>query len=365
MLFDSTFRKDLTRNFGVTLVVLLTIVMTIALIRTLGQAAGGRVAPQDVLMLLGFTGLGWLPIVMTLALFVAVVSTLSRMYKDSEIAVWQACGLPLRRFVAPTLRMAAPVLLVIMASVMLAWPWGNTQSVQLKERYEKRSDLSRVAPGQFQSSRDGSKVFFIERAGDLSTVGRNVFILSQERERESVTTALSGQIEWEDGDRFLVLKQGQRNESGGKDADHTLARFESYRVLADRQVSRSLDELPPKAMDTLALWGSSAARHKGELVWRVGMVLGAANLALLGLGLAASNPRRPNNWGLLMALLVFVVYFQLINLSNTWVAQGKLGAPAALMVVHGPALALALMMLIWRDEAIRLTARLARKAVPA
>lgn len=358
MLFDSTFRKDLVRNFGVTLVVLITITMTIALIRTLGQAAGGRVAPQDVLMLLGFTGLGWLPIMLTLALFIAVVSTVSRMYKDSEIAVWLACGLPLRRFVAPTLRTAAPVVLVVLGLVVWAWPWGNAQSLQLRERYEKRSDLSRVAPGQFQSSRDGSKVFFIERTGDLTAVGRNVFILSQDGQRESVTTATTGQIIWEDGDRFLQLKQGQRNETGHAEGHRSVARFDAYRVLADRQVVRSLDELPPKAMDTVALWQSGAPRHRAELVWRVGLVLGAINLALIGLGLAASNPRRPNNWGLLMAILTFVVYYQLINLSQAWVGQGRMGGAQALLTVHGPAFALACVMLLWRDEAIRLTSRL-------
>ena len=53
MLFDTTLRKDLARSFGGTLVVILTIVLTMMLIRTLGQAAGGVVAPQDVVLLLG------------------------------------------------------------------------------------------------------------------------------------------------------------------------------------------------------------------------------------------------------------------------------------------------------------------------
>ena len=61
MLFDSTLRRDLARNFGATLVVILTIVLTMMLIRTLGQAAGGKIAPQDVVLLLGYVALGHLP----------------------------------------------------------------------------------------------------------------------------------------------------------------------------------------------------------------------------------------------------------------------------------------------------------------
>lgn len=357
MLFDQSFRRELAKVFGVTLIVLLTIVLTIVLMRTLSLAAGGRVAPQDVLQLLGFTTVGWLPIVLTLALFIAVVATLGRMYRDSEMAVWQACGQPLRRFVGPTLRAAWPVLLAIAAMVMVVWPWANQQSSQLRERYERRGDLSRIAPGQFQSSRDGSKVFFIERDDGSAQVGRNVFILSQGERRESVTTASSGQILWQGDERLLELREGQRAEGQRDDGTHTLARFQSYRVVADRQAARAIDELPPKAVSTLKLLRTQGARPLGELTWRFGMVLGAAIFALLGVGLASTNPRRPNNWTLLLALLVFVVYFNLINLSRSWVEQDKLSMGGALLTLHGAALLAALGLLIWRDESIRLAMR--------
>ena len=45
MLFDSTVRRELARGFGATLVVILTIVLTSFLIRTVGQAASGAIAP--------------------------------------------------------------------------------------------------------------------------------------------------------------------------------------------------------------------------------------------------------------------------------------------------------------------------------
>jgi lipopolysaccharide export system permease protein len=362
MLFDRTFRKELARSFGVTLIVLLTIVMTMGLMKTLSLAAGGRVAPQDVLLLLGYTSIGFLPIVLTLALFVAVVASLGRLYRESEMAVWQACGLPLRHFVGPVFKVALPVLMTVAAMVMVVWPWSNAQSAQLRERYEKRSDLSRVTPGQFQSSRDGSKVFFIEREGGSNNVGRNVFILGENARLESVTTAAEGEIVWEGDDRLLVLRHGQRADTDDQQLAHSLARFDEYRVVADRQAMRALDEVPPKAMGSLALLSSAEARHQGELAWRIGMVLGAANFVLLGVGLAASNPRRPNSWSLVLALLVFVVYFNLIGLSKSWVEKDKFSLLEALLRLHGPALGFGLLLLVWRDEAIRLTSLLMRRA---
>ena len=104
MLFDSTLRRDLARSFGATLVVVLTIVVTMMLMRTLAQAAGGKVSPQDVLLLLGFAALGYLPTILTLSLFVAAVATLTRMYRDSEMTIWFASGVSLSRFVRPLMQ---------------------------------------------------------------------------------------------------------------------------------------------------------------------------------------------------------------------------------------------------------------------
>ena len=350
MLFDSTLRKDLARTFGATLVVILTIVLTMMLIRTLGLAAGGKVSPQDVVLLLGYTALGHLPTILNLSLFIAVVATLGRMYRDSEMAIWFASGAGLSRFVRPVLRMSGPVLAVVLVLVFFVWPWGNRNSADLRDRYEKRSDLSRVAPGQFQTSSDGSKVFFIDRGQGDGATGRNVFILSRNGADESVTSAKSGRLELQGDERFLVLERGQRNDDNSASGEKTLSRFETYRIVAGDRVQSEINDLPPKARPTLELLRNPNPKYQGELAWRLGLVLGGGNLLLLALGLAATNPRRASNWNLLFALLAFVVYFNLINLSQSWVANGRFAMGPALLALHGGVFLLALFLIWWREN---------------
>jgi lipopolysaccharide export system permease protein len=364
MLFDSSLRKELARSFAATLVVILTIVITMMLIRTIGQAAAGQVGPQDVVLLLGYAALAHLPTMLSLSLFIAVVLTLGRMYRDSEIVVWFASGIGLARFVRPVLWTAAPVLVVVAVLMLVVWPWVNRQSSDLRDRYQQRSDLARVAPGVFQTSADGRRVFFVERESVDGINARNVFILNRVRESESVTSARSGRIEERDDDRYLVLERGQRNEVDLRSGEHTLSAFEAHRVLVDQQRVRRAQARPPKAMGTLELALDRSARNDAELAWRLGMVLAGANLLLLGVGLAASNPRRPTNWNLVFALLTFVVYFNLVNLSQGWVATGRVSMGAALVALHAGAFALALLLLWWRDHAS--TFSLARRrGVPA
>ncbi len=350
MLFDTTVRRELARTFGATLVVILTIVLTMFLLRTVGQAANGRVSPQDVVLLLGFVALGHLPTMLALSMFVAIVTTLGRMYRDSEMVIWFASGVSLVRFIRPVLRTSWPVLLVIALLLLFAWPWGNRNSYELRERYQQRGDLSRVAPGVFQSSRDGSRVFFIERDSTDAMNGRNVFILARTDHVESVTSAKSGRLENDGPDRFLVLERGQRNDVDLKGGERTMSSFDRYRVLASEGALRSADARPPKAMRTTELIRQPSRAHQAELVWRFGLLLAAVNLLLLGLSLAVTNPRLATNWNLLFALLAFVVYFNLVNLSQAWVANGRLSMFGALFGMHGTVFAVACALLWWRDH---------------
>jgi lipopolysaccharide export system permease protein len=351
MLFQGALRKELGRSFAATLVVVLTIVLTMMLIRTLGQAARGVASPQDVVLLLGFAAMAHLPTMITLSLFVAVVLTLGRMYRDSEMAVWFASGLSLGRMVRPVLGTAGPALVLVTVLVTVAWPWVNQQTLEVRERYNQRSDVARVAPGLFQSSSDGQRVFFIDRDSAESQQARNVFILAQARSTESVTTALSGTVLTEASDRFAVLERGQRNEFNAATGERALARFETYRVLIDQAQAPLTQSLPPKALSTPDLLVSRSPLNDGELAWRLGLCLGAGNLTLLGVGLAPVNPRRGGNWNLVLALLSFIVYFNLINLSQSWVAGGRLSLPAALWALHGLAFLCALALIWWRDHA--------------
>lgn len=341
MLFHSSIRSELGRNFAASLVVLATIVMSIMLIRTLGLAARGSVSPSDVLLVMGFTVLGHLPTLLALSLFIAIVATFSRMYADSEMVIWFSSGVGLAAFTRPLLRFAWPILVAVGLLAVFAWPWANRQIDELRGRYEQRGDIERVTPGQFQESADGSRVFFIDRDSPDSRQGTNVFISSTENGRLAVISARMGRLETIDGQRFLVLLDGQRIETP---ADGSLAievsEFDRYGVrIKDRSVN--LDPArPAKAIPTWNLLQSPTPTNRGELAWRFGLVLAAANLVLLGLVVTNVHPRASRSGNLLLALLTFVVYYNLINLGQAWIAQGRMGLAGLLLGLHGTAFVL-------------------------
>lgn len=353
MLFDSSLRRELWRSFIGTLVVLLTVVLTMVLIRILGQATRGSFAPADVSLILSYTLIGQLPVLLALALFVSVVTVLSRLWRDSEMVVWQASGARQFSFLRPLLRMAWPVLALVAVSTLVARPWAQGQTQVLKARFEKRSDMARVAPGQFQSSADGKRVFFIDSHSDGMETGKNVFMVLTDKGQESVVTAREGQLQVDKGLRYLVLTQGERTQTKLDTGEITVSRFETARLLVG-EVSDPAHSTPElRSLSTPELLLSDSTEAKGELVWRLGLIWATLNMVLAGLSLAAGNTRRNTSWNLVYALLLFVVYFNLLSLTQTWVTRGKLPWVPAMLLVHGGLSLGALLVISWRDGALR------------
>jgi lipopolysaccharide export system permease protein len=162
MLFDSSIRKELARSFGATAVVLITVVMTMMLIRTLGQAYKGSVSPSDVMLVMGFTVLGQLPTILGLSLFVAIVGSLSRMYRDSEMVIWFAAGQGLASLLKPLLRFAWPVILI---TAVLAWACcpGPISKSSRSRPSSSSAATGPHRPGEFQESAGGTRVFFVDK----------------------------------------------------------------------------------------------------------------------------------------------------------------------------------------------------------
>jgi lipopolysaccharide export system permease protein len=335
MLFHSSIRKELARSFGATLVVLVTILMTMTLIRTLSLASRGSVNPEEVLMVMGYTVLGYLPPILTLSLFVSIVGTLSRMYRDSEMVIWFSAGRGLSALIRPLFQFAWPVLVVVVVLALGVWPWANQQTQELKDRYGRRGDLERVAPGQFQESASGRRVFFLDKDTPDNKSGKNIFISSIERDRETVTSARSGWVETIGDSQYLMLSNGQRLETSLKGQGMRISEFQLHGSRVNGNALPGVDDSPAKARSTLALVREATAPNRGELAWRIGLALAAVNFVVLAIAVSRVNPRVGRSGNLIFALFAFVVYYNLLNLGQSWISSGRVHFLAFTVLLHG------------------------------
>jgi lipopolysaccharide export system permease protein len=350
------FRRAAVREFanvavGI-FVALFAILATTTAIRLLGQAAGGKLAPEAVMALLGFGTLNYLPIVLSLTLFMAVLLTLSRTYRDSEMVIWFASGRPLTAWIAPVLAFAAPLILLIGLLAVFLSPWALSQSTTYREALSGREDVSQIKPGTFRESSNASRVFFVEGLTQDSTSVKNVFVNSIQDDRVGVIVSKEGYQEIHpNGDRFAVLLNGRRYEGTPGTAEYRVMEFEKYAVRIETKESRNTDS-PAKGLPLMALLANPTNANRAELLWRISVPVQAFILALLAVPLSFVNPRASRGNNLLLAILTFMLYGNLINVSQAWVAQGRIPFFLGLWPAHILMLALAV-ALIYRRISVR------------
>lgn len=343
-IFQKSIHKELLRNFGGSTVILFTIVMTIMLIRILGQASKGQADPSEVILLIGLNGVGNAGPILTLSMFISIVYTFSRMYLDSEMIIWFSSGISLSKFLKPLWQFCWPVVLTISLLAVFAWPWSNTQTQYLKDRFAKRSDIERVAPGQFQESASNQMVFFIEKKKNDSDQATSVFISKLEGDTESITTAKSGNVEFLKNDKFLNLHQGQQTVLNHTTGEARQTEFESFNFLIDPAKRQILTNLQSQMLTTYALLQSTERINQGELFWRIGLFIAALNLALLAVQLASVNPRVGRSYSLAMAMLCFMGYYNMLTIGKRLIADGTTTFGGMMLAVHGTA---TLIVIIW------------------
>ena len=349
MTFYSYFRRELSRAFTTSVAVLVIVVLTMFLINILRQASLGKVNPAEIGLLLGFTTLGYLNIVIALGLFLAVTACLARMYRDNEMLVWISSGVGLLSFVRPLVRFCAPVWLLIAVLSLWVWPWSQYQIEALRDRYLKRNDLERVAPGMFQISANGNRVFFIDRNSGEGRPVRNIFIATQEPLRQIITSAQAGHLTDIDvhGERFLVLEFGQQLEMSKSDGSARLTAFERLETRIN-QAPRLVSTYRASTVPSAVLWQQNDRFAKAELSWRLGLIWTAINLSLLALACAQINPRNQFRGQLGLAILAFLIYFNLNSLGRNWVANGVMAWGEWLLALHAPISLLTLLLLATR-----------------
>jgi lipopolysaccharide export system permease protein len=350
MIFQRALQRELASVAGATFTVLFSIFVTWTLISILGKAAGGKVATGDVLALIGFSVLNYLPTILILTSFIAVIATVTRSYRDSEMVVWFASGQSLVRWIMPVLVFGLPLVALVGALSFVVTPWAKLRSAEFAERFEKREDLKRVAPGQFRESTSANRVFFVEGSTRGSTVVQNVFINGVDENGSSIVVAKEGVIEPDGkGGQYLVLKHGRRYLGQPGRADFQSMEFERYRMRVGSSVPMIGTELAADTLSTPALLALPDNRFtNAELLYRISAPVTCLVLMLLAIPLGFVNPRAGSSANLILALLIFFTYSNLSKVFENSVKQAKMSFGVAWWPLHLIAVLIVAGLFAWR-----------------
>jgi lipopolysaccharide export system permease protein len=276
------------------------------------------------------------------------------------MVVWFSCGVPLTAWIRPVLVFVMPLVVTVAILSFFLSPWSLSESADFRGKLSSRKDSGQVTPGSFQESSAGDRVIFVEGGTDDGSNVHNVFVSDvRPDQRLGVTMAGSGHQEIADnGDRFIVLENGRRYEFQPGTPEFRIMEYTRYAVRVETKEARGVVPTP-RTMPTMELLPIDLPQHRAELVYRLGLPLAAIVLALLAIPLSFVNPRAGRSANMLLAILVYLVYNNMVTISQGWVASGKVSFAVGALAVHLLMLGL-LPLMFFRRIAVFSVARLLR-----
>lgn len=322
-ILDRLLIRETLKTLLVILSVLLALILANALVKLLGQVAEGLISFRLLGLFIGLEALKLLGFILPPAFFFSILWVLGQMYRNSEMVALNVAGAGLARLYRPLTLLALLLALIVGGLVLHVLPAarGHADLVRAQEKAQFR--LEGLRPGAFNEFRRGQFMIYVGKVGAEKGLLQDVFVRYVRQGKSGVLVAKNARLEQLSGasGRFLILENGHRYQGVPGEEGFSSGRFQRYGIrLPETEVvtgRRSRSALP-----SAALLASDEPKYQAEFQWRLSAPLSVFALMLISVPLARSLPRQGVYGRLILAILFYAVYLNLIKLAEEWMKQG-------------------------------------------
>jgi len=335
MTLDRYLRKEVLANLFGVLTVLLLIFLGNRFVRFLGDALDGDLAQDTILTVLLLKLVSALVVIVPLALYLAVLLGFGRLYRDNEMTAILASGISPLRMAKGLLWLILPIALIIAVLSLQLSPWAEEQVERIQDEVQARSELLGISAGRFIQNKAGKGVLYVDRIDDDTATLHNVFVQWRKDGRLATVSARRGYVKNDEAydARYLVLEQGYRYEGKPGAVDFRIIRFERHNIYLESQPIRA-SQRGNKALSTSELLKLDSSSASAEFQRRLSMPIATVLLAFLALPLSKVSPRQGRYSRLLLAILVYAVYSNMLTVAQSWLGRDVIPAELGLWWVH-------------------------------
>jgi lipopolysaccharide export system permease protein len=343
---SSYISKDVLATFGGVLAILLLIALSAQMVGLFNKVASGQLTANVVLITLGLKSISIVSFILPLAFFLGILLSFSRFYQDSEMTALFAAGIGPFHVLGSVLSMAVLVAaLQALLSLQLA-PWAEEQAQRIGKDAAAKSGIKGLTPGRFREMESGIGVIYAEVLDESSNRLLNIFVQKREGNKHTIIKASSGyEITKDNNNRYVILENGYRYEGQPGQEGYTIIGFKKHGLLIEQEPFNEI-ELRKKAVKSSVLWNSDNLADKAELQWRISSALLCITLAMLAVPLSQTTPRQGRYAKLVLAIIFYLVFSNLLSVARTWLFQGDIPHYVGLWWVHGLILTTAMLFLM-------------------
>lgn len=321
MLIDRYLLREVSLPFIGVSGALLAIFLTYSITSFLAKATGGLLSPGEIAHLTFLKSVIALEVLLPMSLYLGVILGLGRLYSDSEMYALQAAGIGEGRLLRPILIFAVTMAILISLLSTTGRPWAYREAYDLRAQAAASAEFDRIKAGRFYVDTKSGRTIFIQSMSKDRKQLQGVFIRSRDGSGLQVTSSATGYFEAAVTPDYHKLELvDARVYKTGEGGPGILGHFKSlsiYLPIADPE----LVGYKVKTQSTLALGRSNDPKEVAEFEWRLSTAVSTILLVLAAVPLSRSLPRRGRFGKIMIALLVYALYLNMLTMAKTWVEQ--------------------------------------------
>lgn len=334
--------KEVLQTLLAVTLILLFIFSCNEFVRYLGYVASGKYAAWVLIKIVLLQMPILLGLLLPLGLFLGILLGYGRLCVDSEMTALFACGFSEGQLVKATLGFGMVVLIVVGFLSVWVQPQMTLRSNEVLAQAKAGSIMETILPGRFQSLNRGKQVYYIQKLNKSRTKMHNIFMAKElpsktTEKKWEVMVAQGGhqEVNLKTGNQFIVMTNGHLYKGQpGKD-NYSVASFDSYGIRTNvaplTAAGSAVDTVPTRQLLPLMFSSKEVA---AEVQWRLSAPLSVLVLVILALPLSRLKPRQGRFAKMLPAIILYIVYANLIFLARSWTQSGAVPIWLGIWWVH-------------------------------
>jgi len=297
---------------------------------------------QELLPLVGIKMIRDTSLILSLSLFLAIIITISQLYKNSEAIVMNSLGLSDKHFNAFIQPLVLLCFVIVFFLTNYAVPWAKQQKNIMEEEVKNASEFSFISEGEFEIFREGDIVFYASESKTPDSAGEQsmeeIFIYMYKHGKPAIVLASDAKKYTDPISKstYLSLKDGTQYEGFPGDENRTIANFDSYNLeIISGELQKSLAVYTKiEGKNTLDLIKEGGRYANAEIQWRLSQPIALLILSVMGVFLGKASPRGGKGINLLVGVIVFILYYNVLLVAKSAIELGQINSIIGLWGVH-------------------------------
>lgn len=343
--------REVFNTMLVITLILLAIFICNQFVRYLGDAAIGRMTAKSVLQMMTIQIPLLSGFMLPLGYFLGVLLTYGRLYTLNEMMALFCIGMSRWQLLGITMMGAGAVAGFVLVLMLWVEPEMAYYRDHILAEAAASSPMQRMLPGRFLVV-SGRYVVYAESIVNGGNALENVFAAQlpakSNQQTWSVLASKSAHlvVDPQTHEEYIEFQHGNRYEGNPGQRAFTMVNFREYGIRIPKvNVSMGRQE---EFVPTRELWFEQKFNPvaAAEMQWRLSMPISVLILGLIAVSMSQVKPRQGRFAQLVPAVVVYIIYIDLLFVSRSWVEKGLLRPLIGLWWVHAVMLVLGVLLFL-------------------